>query len=305
MRMRRFFTLLLTSILAVVAAPAPAKAVEYPAGRHIYSVALGAIPAPGVTTGPVWVRLALYYFFGDGTVREGFWFWNRNQAIGAASTGITTTGCDNCTVRTAAGFEGGGKSLTGTYTNVNGVITITWSASQVETWQVTEPTTDLARMDLLSSNYGARVGWAFGSNASNDAYTTMSAVPRKSYLGRYASFNTVGIQGPSIMNLQDYQQCHANCLSFLSAPSTACSACPGGGTSSPIRYYLAGAGKKTYYEHWCRCLTTANCYTGGSHRKPLLEVLGDTGTFHGWVGVEASNFTANSGFFAVTYHVDI
>lgn len=296
----------MVSVLTVLVAPSAAKAVEYPAGRRIYSVALGAIPAPGVATGPVWVRIALYYFFGDGTVRESFWFWSKTQAIGAASTGIASAGCDNCTVRTSAGFEDSAKVLYGTYTNTAGSVTITWSTGQAETWRVSQPAPDLSRMDLVSSNYDARVGWAFGSSASNDAYTTLSAVPRKPYYGRYAGYNNaVGVQGPSVMQLQDFQQCHSKCLSYLSAPSTACSACPGGGSSSPIRYYLAGEGKKNYYEHWCRCLTTANCYTGGSHRKPLLQVLGDTGTFHGWVGVEASNFTAGSGFFAVNYHVDV
>jgi len=303
--MRRLMSILLVSVLTWVLVPTSAHAVAYPGGRRIYSVALGAIPAPGVTTGPVWVRIALYYFFGDGTVREGFWFWSRTQAIGAASTGISSAGCDNCTVRTAAGFQTSGKSLSGRYTNNGTQTTITWSTGSVETWTISQPASDLARMDLASSNYDANVGWAFGSAASNDAFSTMSAVPRKSYYGRYAAFHTAGGAGPSVMHLQDYRQCHTNCLSLLSAPSTACSACPDGSSSSPIRYYLAGAGKKTYYEHWCRCLTTANCYTGGSHRKPLLQVLGDTGTFHGWVGVEASNFSANSGYFAVNFHVDV
>jgi hypothetical protein len=106
------------------------------------------------------------------------------------------------------------------------------------------------------------------------------------------------------MNLQNFATCNANCLSYLSAPSQACRFCEGGQTASPIRYYLGGTGRRNYYEHWCTCLAT-DCYTGGSHRKPQLQVIGDTGTFHGWVGVEASNFEANTGYFAVNFHVDV
>ncbi|MEV0152823.1 hypothetical protein AB0H57_03650 [Micromonospora sp. NPDC050686] len=90
----------------------------------------------------------------------------------------------------------------------------------------------------------------------------------------------------------------------MSAPSTACSACGGGTTASPIRYYLARAGRRNFYEHWCSCLSSSTCYTGGSHRKPQLQVIGDNGAFHGWIGVEASNFNANEGYFGVHYHLN-
>jgi hypothetical protein len=143
--MRRVMSIVLASILVIVLAPTSAKAVAYPGDRRIYTVALGAIPNPGVTTGPVWMRSALYFFFfffGDATVREGFWFWSRSQAIGAVSTGITSSGCDNCTVRTATGFESATKSLSGTYTNNTSSIAITWSTSQSETWSVSQPAGD-------------------------------------------------------------------------------------------------------------------------------------------------------------------
>ena len=308
--MRRIVHLLVAmiTVLTVMAVPSTASAVEYPGGRRIYAVALGSIPDPGTSSGPVWVRLALYYFFGDGTVREGFWFWNRTQAIGAVNTGYTSSGCDNCPVRTAKGFEPSapGKSLSGTYTNSGDTVTINWSEGSQETWRVSHPASDLARLDFVSSNYGVKVGWGFGSAASNDAYTPISQIPKHSYYGRYHGVGPGNAAaGPSVMNLQDYRQCNTNCMSLLSGPSTACSACASGQPSSPIRYYLAGSGKRNYYEHFCTCLTSGQCYTGGSHRKPYLQVIGDTGTFHGWVGVEASNFTANTGYFSVSYHVDV
>ena len=78
----------LATLVAVGGMTTEASATEMPAGRRIYSVALGAIPSTSDANAPVFVRITLYYFFGDGTVREGFWFWSRTQAIGAANTGI-------------------------------------------------------------------------------------------------------------------------------------------------------------------------------------------------------------------------
>lgn len=310
--MRRLFTaavVMLALAAGVGLAPPTAGAAEYPGGRRIYSVALGSVPEDGKTGGPAWVRLAMYYFFADGTVRESFWFFNRSTAIGAADTGVRSAGCDNCAVRTAAGFQPGSaaKTLDGTYDNAGDTVTITWSGGLTETWRISEPATDLARLDLAGSNYGARVGWGFGSNAANDVFTPVREIPRHPYEGRYESIgsNGIGDSGPSTMNMQNFTVCNDNCLSSLSEPTTRCAACPNGAPSSPIRYYLAGTGRRNFYEHWCTCLTEARCYTGGSHRKPQLQVIGDTGTFHGWVGVEASNSAANSGFFAVHFHVDV
>ena len=210
-------------------------------------------------------------------------------------------------VRTANGFQNPAKTLTGTFVNSGDTVTITWSGGSVETWRHSTPSGDLSRLDLVGSNYGATVGWGFGSLAPNDAYVPVSQVPRHSYAGRYAAAigTGVGSAGASVMNLQLFAQCSVNCLSYRSEPTRSCSACPNGATSSPVRYYLAGAGRRNFYEHWCTCLTDAPCYVGGSHRKPQLQVIGDTGTFHGWVGVEASNSAANSGYFAVHFHVDV
>ena len=303
--------ILATVLLATVGlfAPAPsAIAVSYPGGKRIYTVSIGAIPAPGTSGGDVWVRLAMYYFFADGTVREGFFFWNRSTVVGATSTTITSAGCDGCAVRTATGFEPGnpGKTLNGTFAVSGSVLTVDWGSGVQETWNVSNPVADLARIDLVSSTYGARVGYGFGSNASNDSYVRVDQIPRQTYSGRHHSYNGgPAATGPSAIGLGGFAVCNINCLSLLSAPSTACSTCPNGASSSPIRYYLAGAGRRNFYEHWCRCLTPSTCYTGGSHRKPQLQVIGDTGIFHGWVGVEASNSVANTGYFSVHFHVDV
>ncbi|MGC5019811.1 hypothetical protein [Micromonospora sp. DT47] len=211
-------------------------------------------------------------------------------------------------MRTAKNFEPSApaKTLDGTWTTSGDTTTISWSEGSVETWRASDPVSDLTRLDFVSSNYGVTVGWGFGSLASNNTYTPISSVPLKPYVGEYAASNNVrGYAGPSQMNLSSFSRCSANCLSLLSASTTACSACPNGATSSPVRYYLAGSGRRNFYEHWCTCLTSTTCYTGGSHRKPQLQVIGDNGTFHGWIGVEASNFTAGTGYFAVHHHLDI
>lgn len=305
----RVVAVLVMLVAGLLVAPPPAHAMEYPGGRHIYTVALGSIPADGATaSGPVWVRLAMYYFFGDGTVREGFWYWNRSQAVGVSGTGVRTTGCPNhdCEVRTATGFQpsGSGKSLNGTYVTSGDSVVINWSEGSQETWRVSTAATDLMRMDFVSSNYGVTVGWGFGSAASSDASVAVNTIPLAPYRGRYAGYSgTTGGAGTSLMDLTNFQRCNPSCVSAELA-SSACSACSNG-QPSPIRYYLAGAGRRNFYEHWCTCLSSTTCYTGGSHRKPQLQVLGDDGTFHGWVGVEASNTTANTGYFAVHYHVNV
>src|SRR6476660_9800406 len=245
---RYLATALLALATGAVVLPTPAQAVDYPGGRRIYSVPLGAIPAAGApATGPVWVRLATYYFFGNGTVTESFWYWNRATAVGAAGTGLRTTGCTghDCEVRTAAGFEPGGvvKSLSGTYTNAADTIAITWSGGVQETWTASQAASDLARLDFVSSNYGVTVGGGFGSSASNDAYTPISGIPLAQYTGRYAGYSgSTGAAGPSGMDLRSFARCNANCLSWLSPPTATCSSCASGATSSPIRYYLAGTG---------------------------------------------------------------
>ncbi|MEH0935899.1 hypothetical protein [Micromonospora psammae] len=306
---RSLAAVLVAVTMATFVAPTPAQAVDYPGGRRIYTVALGAIPPAGEPAGgPVWVRLAMYYFFGDGTVTEGFWYWNRATAVGASGTGIRTTGCPNhdCEVRTATGFQpgAGNRSLSGTYTTSGDTVTISWSEGSRETWRVGAAGSNLARMDFVSSNYGVTVGWGFGSSASNNAYVPVGDIPKVMYAGEYAGYSgSTGVRGSSNMHINLFSRCGATCLSLLGQPTTACSACGGGATSAPIRYYLAGAGRRNFYEHWCTCLTSAACYTGGSHRKPYLQVIGDDGSFQGWVGVEASNFTANTGYWAVNYHV--
>lgn len=293
---------LLVTIGAVAAPSAAANAAALPAGRHIYTVALGHTAADGTA----WVRLAMYYFFADGTVNESFWYWNSSRVNGATNTGIRTRcSTHDCEIRTAPAFQPGvpAKVLSGTYAVDNDLTTITWSDGSTENWRVTEPTTTLSRFDFVSSNYGVTGGYGFGSNASNNAFVDIASIPKLYYPGQYSQWNRragqstgTAVTGTSGISFSAFQACTTNCATLLGAPTTACSSCTSG-NSSPIRYYMAGAGRRNFYEHWCTCLTSATCYTGGSHRKPTLQVLDDNGAFHGWVGVEASNAVANEGYF--------
>jgi len=102
----------------------------------------------------------------------------------------------------------------------------------------------------------------------------------------------------------DWKGC-TDALGLRFAPAEACGSCPNGEGSSPVRYYLAWlGGRKDAMEHFCECLVSSGkCYAGNAHLKSYLQVLGDTGSFHGWVGVEASLYEGGShtlGWFRVT-----
>jgi hypothetical protein len=49
-----------------------------------------------------------------------------------------------------------------------------------------------------------------------------------------------------------------------------------------------GSGRRNIEEYWCQGLAQGReCYEANSHARPMLQVIDDTGTFRGWVGVEA------------------
>ncbi|MFD0851272.1 hypothetical protein ACFQ07_03535, partial [Actinomadura adrarensis] len=69
-------------------------------------------------------------------------------------------------------------------------------------------------------------------------------------------------------------------------------------------YYVSpadtsGGHRRDTLWHWRTALADARgefCYTGNSHVKPMIQIVGDDGRFHGWVGIEASlNQTTGNG----------
>ncbi|MGO1051936.1 hypothetical protein [Crossiella sp. CA198] len=315
--------LALTLVFTATAATAPgtAQAVDYPGGKRIYAVTIGGIH-PDSTGNQSFARLAMYYFNGNGTVTESFWFWDWGIGYPHANIKPTSAGCVGkaCEIHTSGGFQAGAltKSLNGTYTNDGTQVVITWDGGQTETWAVGKPTAKLSSIGLRSSSYGATVGQGYGSNAPHDTFVPLNKVPRHKYLGRQNSITYVvktgkieTDTGTSIMDLTStaWKQCNGDCLSAglpVGSPE-ACSACKPGETRA-IRYYLASeGGRKNYYEHHCTCLraTGSDCYDGGSHVKPQLQVIDDDGVLHGWVGVEASNRQAKRGTLGVHWHTDV
>ncbi|MGW0519721.1 hypothetical protein [Crossiella sp. NPDC003009] len=319
--LRLWLVVLGTLALTGALLPGTALAVDLPGGKRIYAVTIGQVAPTGTTpTGNEFSRLAMYYFNGDGTVREGFWFWSWNKGYPGVPIRTTSAGCDNCRIHTAGGFQTGAevKSLTGKYTTSGNQVTVTWDGGVTEKWTVATPEPGISAISLTGSNYGANVGQGYGSNASNDLAIPMNEVPKKAYRGRFAHNFFVQSTGKLSsgtgaskidLALDGWKQCNGNCLSGLfDAGPNACTACPDG-KPGKIRYYMASeGGRKNFYEHFCTCLVQGGstpCYTGGSHRKPQLQVIDDAGKFRGWVGIEAQHREPRRGTLGVHWHVDL
>lgn len=325
--MQRTFWRLRLAVLGIVTLtgallPGTALAVEQPGGKRIYAVTVGQVAPQGTApTGKEFSRLAMYYFNGDGTVRQGFWFWSWTKGYGPANVGVTSAGCDAkpCQVHTAKGFQDGvtAEALAGTYTTSGNQLSISWSNGATEKWVVARPETGLSAIALTGSNYGANVGQGYGSNVSSDTAVPLNKVPRKLYQGRYAHNlydQTTGRLGSATaeseidLSKPDWKPCSGNCLSaYFPASANVCKAC-GAGEARVNRYYLASrGGRKNFYEHFCTCLLQGSggtrCYEGRSHLKPQLQVIDDAGALRGWVGVEAQHWEPQRGTLGVNWHV--
>ncbi|MFF3458945.1 hypothetical protein ACFYXH_32435 [Streptomyces sp. NPDC002730] len=75
-----------------------------------------------------------------------------------------------------------------------------------------------------------------------------------------------------------------------------------------IRYIAEiGGGRRNTEWYWCQLLAQGkDCYQYNSHPRPMLQIVDDSGTFQGWVGVEAFTHVATatgqpSGDFAQGY----
>ncbi len=318
--MRLWLAVLGILALTGVLVPGSALAVDYPGGKRIYAVTVGQVAPVGTApTGKEFSRLAMYYFNGDGTVREAFWFWSWDQGYPSPVIRTSSAGCDNCAIHTAGGFQAGAKTkeLNGKYAVSGNKLTITWSNGAVEYWNVATPEPGISVIGLTGSSYGANVGQGYGSNASSDLSVPITKLPKKVYLGRYHHNLYIVDTGklssdtaPSKLDLAQagWKQCNENCLSgAFPASENACTKC-GAGEQRVNRTYLASeGGRKNYYEHFCTCLRqgTTPCYAGGSHVKPELQVIDDSGRFRGWVGVEAQNRVAQRGTLGVHWHTDV
>jgi hypothetical protein len=272
-----------------------------PYDRTNWTVAYGHIEADSTKN---WNRLANYILRPDGTVVATRWQWHQNDDHGKLPIG--TVGA--CTVYTAYGFgrpAGFAVPDHGTYTWDGTFLTVRWQSSgNRETWKVSNPSSDVSRLDYTSSNFAVTHGWGFGSKAAFSTFATIAQLAQpqysKVYFGDYVSHahGSVGTGTHKGFGFESFTQANANVLESYYA-TTAC-ACPP--ATNYITYYVHSDndGRANHFEHWCKCLSTTNCYDGGAHTKPQFQVIGDTGTFHGWIGAEVS-----SSFFAIMHYTDL
>lgn len=287
--------------LATVAPIGTASAtVTQPGGREFYVMSMGNLTVPATAD---WVRLAFYNFQSTGTIGETFWYYAQGTTPDKAATGITTAGCatGNCTVWTSAGFEdtASAKTLTGTYVVSGSTVTITWP-SGTETWDISNPKSDLTKLDLVSTTgFTATQGTAFGSNASTNSGVSAGTIASlvgssKTWTGAYrqVDLDTNTVAGTSPFVMSGITKCNTWCIRW------------GGGSELDI-YRTAVSGnnsRKNFHE--LHRTSYGECYNGNPHLQPFLQILGDGGAFHGWVGIEASLFPDGADYIGQMYYTD-
>jgi hypothetical protein len=282
------------------ASPSPGP---LPGGRRFYTAAFGRFTTSCASN---WVRLQFMTFNEDLTVAGAYWQWTESEPVTMAPAATANPLCTKtaCKVWTTPGFlDQGGTAQQGTYSVQGNDLTISWTGGYVDRWRISLPSGDTARLTWLGSTSAATQGIGYGSNNSTNESKSLAeiqvALNGKSYPGLYQSVvgqkliaggSAVGFDG----GLTPCQAANTSCIRARTPHSkNVCTEGCGayGNPEKTITYYLASKNdsRKVAYENYCTCLAQgAECYDRGSHIKPMIQVLGDTGTFHGFVGVEAS-----------------
>jgi len=296
---------------SVAALPTQASATTLPGNQLYYAFAVSNVYSGAPNSAEdYWGRVGQYTFNTDGTATESFWFWSQTNPLGhaIAADNSCPTGCHVLTpTNYQNGVVGYPRVLSGTWTQgVTGCpdLCISWydpnsGTYSNETWQVTGSSSDLSKITLESSDYGAVTGWAFGG--SYHAGFVMSAkyihdnYPA-TYSGPYceAANPNNGAGG----NPDPYVACGTTSIpvgSFTACPNTndclsRVAACTCGGND---KYYLAtsaSAPGKVWYELYNIGNNTDYCpqTTQHEHVVALRQILGTSGHFYGFVGIEAS-----------------
>lgn len=294
-----------------------------PGGKARWSFGVGVF-----SSGKVAQSRLVNMTFRNGTVSAVIWSW---RATDQTTHGIFDAGhtCNvdstsrTCPVYSAFGFPSPASQYTtwsGTFTYHAGVLSIRWSSGATEVWSITNPVSDMAMATLDGNSYGLTHGRGYGSNASWTYRVRASDYPKKSYPGKYVgkAVDSTGAQTslvtdwqPFSINLAALQWKSSSDPNVIHAdfPTTACTgACAT--NRSGLRYHFATneANRQATYNHFCKCLAsdaTYPCYSGNSHTYSLMNLVGDTGTFHGWVGVEAQNMPGASKSYKVVAMDDI
>ncbi|WP_419992581.1 hypothetical protein [Streptomyces boninensis] len=300
---RRIATLALLAVAAIMAAilpPSMAQAAELPLGKANFTIAVGGLKA---TSTHNWVRLGSYTFTTDGKVTERHWHWSNDKRVKRTSTGFKASGCTarDCNVMTAGGWESTAASstLSGTYAVAGDKLRVTWSDGKWEDWTLTSRSGGaLANVELAGSSYGVTHGFGAGSNWAWDKrvpVASLASADWQAMIHRYYLWKTSEASADPYIDhgdgspfwLRTWKKCtEGNCIGGET----------NGGGAGATEYYIAPARSPIGHRRdtlWGWRLQHAidrgeYCYSGNSHVKPMLQVIDDTGAFHGWVGVEGS-----------------
>lgn len=304
-----------SALLFVVFVGSLAAAV--PGGKTNFSVCVGAMNLTGKTV----VRLGNFTFNSNGTVGATWWNWDSTQETGKTAFGAHTCTMDGvtktCSAYTPTGWIAPAgywfnRSGTYTYNATTGALAIAWNnewAGVTENWAVTAVGASLARLDFVSSNYGLTHGRGFGSNASWSTFKTVTQVPRITYPGSYVLISNDGsttIREPAsgwktdALNLGSWTSAaNGTALHYWFTGETPCG--PGGNPREGIVYHLASNnnGRSMAYYHWCASLPFEvewPNYTRNMHPFAFQQIIDDTGTLRGFVGIEQQNEAGSVGY---------
>lgn len=270
-----------------------------PLGKANFAVAIGELRTNSTKN---WVRLGQYTFAADGTVSERHWHWSQRTRVNRSYTGFTASGCvaRACNVQTAGGYHstGASKTLSGTYRVSGTKLHIAWKDGDWEDWTLGSLADgSLASVELAGNNFGATHGYGNGSNAGWSARAsaaTLVAVDHAKLVHRYDLWKTNGEHAKPYIDHGDGGPFWVTGWSKCRGGS--CLGARTGGAATGTEYYLAPASSPTGHRrdtlwHWRTNLADSrgeHCYTGGSHVKPMIQIIDDEGVFHGWIGVEGS-----------------
>ncbi|MFI6401787.1 hypothetical protein [Streptomyces sp. NPDC050548] len=318
---RRLSLLCLLPLLALFplftassAAPVQAVPSALPGGKTTFVVATAKLR--NGTTYDNWTQLGWYRFDAStGQVRAETFVWRQNapddellrERAGTLPDAECSGGAGQvtrCQVMTAPRYSAkssprppvlrtGGYSLRpqGSTTYLD----IRWPRGATETWSV-HPMSGLVRLEWVSSN-NSTAGYAYGSNAPISERREMDTVQRHGTLPYTSTGWTHDVvkteEHESGFQPSLYQHCSTTtwCLTHFQGTSGVCKCSDRPATS--IEYYITRVSSEDRRDtqwHWCSCLVQApgTCYSGNSHIKPLLQIIGDDHQFRGYVGAEAS-----------------
>ena len=313
-------------IASVVSVKTSAKtsAQPLPGGKARFTWVNGNFDLNGYT----WERMVNLTFTGStGTVAATLYTWDSTVKKGKAAhnthrctfLGVTKT----CTVYTPGGWiypSGHYVSWSGTYVynTATGRLDITWTsgASATESWQITNPTSTIARAALITSSYTLTHGRGYGSNAAWSTYKTISQMipfpvftstnSRRVIAAAHTSTGTpYALAGwtSTSLNLSNFTTASSSTPSgsttahYLdvngSYTPSMCNANPYPGAVG-IVYHLASlnTGRQMTYTTNAACLSTASewpCYPRNLHPVAISQIIDDSGNLVALLGVEAQN----------------